>query len=161
MKVWGVLATILFLASAAAAGWFYAENSNLKKDQSSQNQACQEEKSKIDSALEKVDTLSIFAENYFVNSANSSTLDQKISEIDDRNLQVAYENLKKAAQKDQLVAIGNFLSEYARVLGESLGGEVSTFSGTDKNNESQNQTKTPASSQIQGEGDYSDNIFPK
>lgn len=157
MKAWGIIATILFLASAAAAGWFYAENVNLKKDVEAKSSTCQGEKDKIETTKTNLETLSLFSDTYLVVNPTASTdLDTKITQINNRNLEVAYENYKNAAAKDKIAALGSFLSEYVKALGESLGEQVNAETDTSATQSSKNQ-----SSQIEGEGDYSGNVFPK
>lgn len=160
MRVWGVIATILFLAASGASGWLYFENTNLKKDISSAESQKEEETSKIDKALSQVDILGYFAETYLEakQSPDEMTeLAKKITDIGDRNLEVAYGDLQKAAEDEQTAALQSFLAEFTRVITETLGGEVDHRSESPT---SQSQTPQEENQQIEGEGEYSDNVFP-
>ncbi len=156
--MWGIIATILFLLFAAASGWLYFENSNLKRNLNSANSQKEDDSGKINTALNRVDTLGYFAETYLdikQNPDEMTELASKITDIDDRNLQVAYGSLKEASEADEKAALQNFLAEFARVLTETLGGEVDTSSSS-----SESQAAEEESQEIEGEGEYSDNVFP-
>jgi len=157
MSTWSIIATILFLLGAGASGWLYYENSNLKRDLGSSKGQKEEEVNKVNTALDRVDTLGYFAETYLdakQNPDEMTELAKKITDIDDRNLQVAYGALKEASEKDEQVALQNFLAEFTRVITETLGGEIDTSES------SESQAAEEESQQIEGEGEYSENVFP-
>ncbi len=155
MKVWGIIATILFLGFAAASGWLYFENDNLKGQLSTKEESVSSEQEKITSAQSLSDTLGMFGEDYFAENADSASLvdlDSAISDTGDRNLEVAYNSLKKASEKEERNAIGNFITEFSKVLTENLGGQSDIQSSETQEEEESNE--------IEGQGEYSDNIFP-
>ena len=158
MKVWGIIATILFLLGATTCGWLYYENSNLKRDLNSAKGQKDEEANKINATLDRIDTLGYFAESYLdakQNPDEMTELASKITDIDDRNLQVAYGSLKESQEADERAALQNFLAEFTRVITETLGGERNAS----ESSASQSQAAA-ASQEIKGEGEYSDNVFP-
>lgn len=159
MKVWGIIATILFLLAAAASGWLYYENSNLKRDLGSANSQKEEGASGTNAALSQVDTLGYFAETYLSEKQNPdemTELAKKITDINDRNLQVAYGALKESSEAEERVALQNFLAEFTRVITETLGGEVDV----PEPSSNQSQAAEEKSQEISGEGEYSENVFP-
>lgn len=157
MRVWGIFATILFLGFAGLSGYLYYERDSLTSDQNKMVAEKEEAEKKLAKVTSDLQVLDQFVSKEFAGSpteSEKSEISDKIKELNSRNVSVAYENYSGASSKEKLTVSQVFFSEYLGLLLEDVNAEA-----TADNNQNQDESQDDLQN-IEGEGDYSDNVFP-